>query len=138
MQPYLPREPSRAKYDINLAKPKTLISRSNTLDFRYIPWARLGIIADISHIIVRKRPSLRRLAGGASKVYPVAKKATVTQTNSIFAVFQYTFRVPGDDKEYTVMWDYNVGLVRVTPFFKCCKYSKVGSSSRLRYHGIRR
>ena len=23
------------------------------------------------------------------------------------------------------MWDYNVGLVRVTPFFKCCKYSKV-------------
>lgn len=24
------------------------------------------------------------------------------------------------------MWDYNVGLVRVTPFFKCCKYSKVG------------
>ena len=23
------------------------------------------------------------------------------------------------------MWDYNVGLVRITPFFKCCKYSKV-------------
>lgn len=23
------------------------------------------------------------------------------------------------------MWDYNVGLVRMTPFFKCCKYSKV-------------
>ncbi|KAI9804696.1 MAG: hypothetical protein M1833_006771 [Piccolia ochrophora] len=22
------------------------------------------------------------------------------------------------------MWDYNVGLVRITPFFKCCKYSK--------------
>ena len=22
------------------------------------------------------------------------------------------------------MWDYNVGLVRMTPFFKCCKYSK--------------
>lgn len=41
------------------------------------------------------------------------------------AVFQYTFIVPGDDKRYTVMWDYNVGLVRITPFFKCCKYSKV-------------
>ena len=26
------------------------------------------------------------------------------------------------------MWDYNVGLVRVTPFFKCCKYSKVAIS----------
>lgn len=41
------------------------------------------------------------------------------------AVFQYTFKVPGDDKEYAVMWDYNIGLVRITPFFKCCKYSKV-------------
>lgn len=27
------------------------------------------------------------------------------------------------------MWDYNVGLVRITPFFKCCKYSKVGCYS---------
>lgn len=43
-------------------------------------------------------------------------------------MFQYIFKVPGDDNEYTVMWDYNVGLVRMTPFFKCCKYSKV------RYH----
>ncbi|KAK2614051.1 hypothetical protein N8I77_000911 [Diaporthe amygdali] len=41
-----------------------------------------------------------------------------------FEVFQYIFKVPGDDSEYTVMWDYNVGLVRMTPFFKCCKYSK--------------
>ena len=42
-------------------------------------------------------------------------------------VFQYTFKVPGDEKEYTVMWDYNVGLVRITPFFKCCNYAKVCS-----------
>lgn len=46
-------------------------------------------------------------------------------TYDIDTVFQYVFRVPGDDSEYTVMWDYNVGLVRMTPFFKCCKYSKV-------------
>ena len=25
------------------------------------------------------------------------------------------------------MWDYNIGLVRITPFFKCCKYSKVNN-----------
>lgn len=25
------------------------------------------------------------------------------------------------------MWDYNIGLVRITPFFKCCNYSKVRS-----------
>lgn len=34
--------------------------------------------------------------------------------------------MPGEDNDFTVMWDYNVGLVRMTPFFKCCKYSKVG------------
>lgn len=44
------------------------------------------------------------------------------------AVFKYEFRVPGDDTEYTVMWDYNVGLVRMTPFFKCCQYGKVCAS----------
>ena len=43
------------------------------------------------------------------------------------AVFQYVFKLPGDETEYTVMWDYNIGLVRITPFFKCCKYSKVRS-----------
>ena len=47
-------------------------------------------------------------------------------TDSGSAVFQYVFKVPGDDTDYMVMWDYNVGLVRMTPFFKCCKYSKVG------------
>lgn len=134
MQLYLPRERSKAKYDINPARSKTLISRSNTLDFRYTQWARLGIIADTSRTIVRKRPSRRRLVGRASKVYLIASKAIVTRANNLVAVFQYTFKVPGDDKEYTVMWDYNVGLVRVTPFFKCCKYSKVGSASRLRNH----
>ena len=45
--------------------------------------------------------------------------------NSYHAVFQYVFTVPGDETEYVVMWDYNVGLVRMTPFFKCCKYPKV-------------
>ncbi|KAL2111428.1 hypothetical protein VUR80DRAFT_10093 [Thermomyces stellatus] len=41
-----------------------------------------------------------------------------------FEVFKYDFKPPGDDNEYTVMWDYNIGLVRMTPFFKCCQYSK--------------
>lgn len=40
-------------------------------------------------------------------------------------VFQYTFKPPGEASHYTVMWDYNIGIVRITPFFKCCKYSKV-------------
>ncbi|KAF2840028.1 DNA-binding domain of Mlu1-box binding protein MBP1 [Patellaria atrata CBS 101060] len=41
-----------------------------------------------------------------------------------FNVFQYTYKVRGDDKEYVVMWDYNIGLVRITPFFKSLKHSK--------------
>lgn len=40
-------------------------------------------------------------------------------------MFQYTYKRPGDEKEYVVVWDYNVGLVRMTPFFKSCKFTKV-------------
>jgi hypothetical protein len=42
-------------------------------------------------------------------------------------VFRYEFTAPGQSTEYTVMWDYNVGLVRMTPFFKCCQYGKVSN-----------
>jgi hypothetical protein len=48
-----------------------------------------------------------------------------TLTLIMIVVFQYIFKLPKEDKEYNVMWDYNIGLVRITPFFKCCKYSKV-------------
>ncbi|KAL2148473.1 hypothetical protein VTH82DRAFT_2027 [Thermothelomyces myriococcoides] len=48
-----------------------------------------------------------------------------------FEVFHYDFKVPGDDTEYTVMWDYNVGLVRMTPFFKCRGYSKTAPAKML-------
>jgi hypothetical protein len=42
-------------------------------------------------------------------------------------VFQYTFVVPNDptQKVHSVMWDYQVGLVRITPFFKAFGYGKV-------------
>ncbi|KAF2432920.1 DNA-binding domain of Mlu1-box binding protein MBP1, partial [Tothia fuscella] len=57
--------------------------------------------------------------------YSSDKKTFLTKTGrDAFEVFQYTFKLPGEDKEYAVMWDYNIGLVRITPFFKCCKYSK--------------
>ncbi|KZF25189.1 hypothetical protein L228DRAFT_265664 [Xylona heveae TC161] len=64
--------------------------------------------------------------------YNSEKKSFLEKTGrESFEVFQYTFRVPGDDREYTVMWDYNVGLVRITPFFKCCKYSKTTPAKML-------
>ncbi|KFY43962.1 hypothetical protein V494_01725 [Pseudogymnoascus sp. VKM F-4513 (FW-928)] len=57
--------------------------------------------------------------------YNSEKKSFLEKTGRhSFEVFQYTFRLPGEEKEHTVMWDYNIGLVRITPFFKCCNYSK--------------
>ena len=40
-------------------------------------------------------------------------------------VFQYSFQLEGEEKKWVVMWDFRLGLVRFTPFFKCLKYSKV-------------
>ncbi|POS85095.1 hypothetical protein EPUL_002058 [Erysiphe pulchra] len=37
----------------------------------------------------------------------------------------------GEHKDYTVMWDYNIGLVRITPFFKCCNYTKTTPAKML-------
>ncbi|TVY56466.1 hypothetical protein LCER1_G002215 [Lachnellula cervina] len=64
--------------------------------------------------------------------YNSEKKSFLDKTGrESFEVFQYTFKVPGDDKDYTVFWDYNIGLVRITPFFKCCKYSKTTPAKML-------
>lgn len=51
----------------------------------------------------------------------------VSCSRSPTAVFQYTFQLPSQDRVHTVMWDYNIGLVRITPFFKCCNMAKVCS-----------
>ncbi|KAJ0413949.1 hypothetical protein BJY00DRAFT_321498 [Aspergillus carlsbadensis] len=48
-----------------------------------------------------------------------------------FEVFQYTFQLPGEDKVWTVMWDYNIGLVRTTHLFKCNDYSKTTPAKML-------
>lgn len=45
-------------------------------------------------------------------------------------VFEYSFIVPDDPdrKIWKVLWDYQIGLVRVTPFFKALGFSKVCSN----------
>jgi hypothetical protein len=58
-----------------------------------------------------------------SKVSPLWENSRAKANRS--TVFQYTYKRLGEEKEYVVVWDYNVGLVRMTPFFKSCKYSKV-------------
>ncbi|KAH7145767.1 hypothetical protein B0J13DRAFT_327157 [Dactylonectria estremocensis] len=57
--------------------------------------------------------------------YNSGKKGFFEKTGrESFEVFRYEFTLPGENTEFTVMWDYNVGLVRMTPFFKCCRYGK--------------
>ncbi|KAL4808142.1 hypothetical protein BDV18DRAFT_158254 [Aspergillus unguis] len=48
-----------------------------------------------------------------------------------FEVFQYTFQLPGEETKWTVMWDYNIGLVRTTSLFKCNEYSKTTPAKML-------
>ncbi|KAJ8113410.1 hypothetical protein OPT61_g4456 [Boeremia exigua] len=71
--------------------------------------------------------------------YASDKKDFLEKTGrEAFEVFQYTYRVPGEDKNYVVVWDYNVGLVRMTPFFKSCKYSKTVPAKALNHNpGLR-
>ena len=42
-------------------------------------------------------------------------------------VFSYTFVMPDDpgQKVHRVMWDYQIGLVRITAMFKAFEYAKV-------------
>ncbi|CAG8292249.1 unnamed protein product [Penicillium nalgiovense] len=48
-----------------------------------------------------------------------------------FHVFQYTFQIPGEEKEWHVMWDYNIGIVRITHLFKCNGYSKASPQGKM-------
>ncbi|EFW14699.1 hypothetical protein D8B26_000624 [Coccidioides posadasii str. Silveira] len=64
--------------------------------------------------------------------YNSEKKSFLEKTGrESFEVFQYTFRIPGEDKIHTVMWDYNVGLVRTTSLFKCNNYPKTAPGKML-------
>ncbi|KAL1306291.1 hypothetical protein AAFC00_004376 [Neodothiora populina] len=56
-----------------------------------------------------------------------------------FELFQYVFQKPDEPgKEYVVMWDYQNGLVRITPFFKSLNYPKTAPNKVLGYNnGLR-
>ncbi|TLS31054.1 hypothetical protein PpBr36_03002 [Pyricularia pennisetigena] len=57
---------------------------------------------------------------------------------NLFSVFQYTYTIPDTSEEYTVMWDYGCGLVRMTHFFKCRGYTKTVPGKVLNQnHGLK-
>jgi hypothetical protein len=60
-----------------------------------------------------------------SKLVPWEYPDASTNAIILRVVFKYEFKLPDVDTEYVVMWDYNIGLVRMTPFFRCCQYGKV-------------
>jgi hypothetical protein len=49
-------------------------------------------------------------------------------TTDLTVVFHYEFKKPGNEKPFVVMWDYQIGLVRITPFLKCLQFSKVSDT----------
>ncbi|EED21134.1 APSES transcription factor Xbp1, putative [Talaromyces stipitatus ATCC 10500] len=64
--------------------------------------------------------------------YSSEKKSLMEKTGrESFEVFQYTFKLPGDEKIWTIMWDYNIGLVRTTHLFKCLDYPKTTPAKML-------
>ncbi|KAJ6444453.1 APSES transcription factor Xbp1 [Purpureocillium lavendulum] len=64
--------------------------------------------------------------------YNSAKKDFFEKTGrESIEAFSYEFRVPGQQTAYKVMWDYNIGLVRMTPFFKSLGYAKTKPSQML-------
>ncbi|KAH8593020.1 hypothetical protein B0O99DRAFT_715912 [Bisporella sp. PMI_857] len=94
-------------------------------EVNYPPFERLDEIA------MRELRKFEAYPLGKIREYPrhipynSEKKSFLEKTGrECFEVFQYIFKVPGDDRVYTVMWDYNIGLVRITPFFKCLKHTK--------------
>ncbi|KAK0375530.1 APSES transcription factor Xbp1 [Colletotrichum limetticola] len=92
---------------------------------KYYPFENLDDISRREVHRFRVSPFGRIQESCAHIPYNSGKKDFFEKTGrESFEVFKYEFKVPGEDNDFTVMWDYNVGLVRMTPFFKCCKYSK--------------
>ncbi|KAJ5976358.1 hypothetical protein N7481_010065 [Penicillium waksmanii] len=57
--------------------------------------------------------------------YRSEKKSFEEKTGrSKFEVYQYTFRYGDPGERWIMMWDYNIGLVRITHLFKALGYTK--------------
>ncbi|KAK5108148.1 hypothetical protein LTR62_008744 [Meristemomyces frigidus] len=79
--------------------------------------------------------SARQIAACPRRIPYSSDKKTFGEKTSREAVnvFEYTFQMPKDptEKKHVVMWDYQLGLVRITPFFKALDYSKTAPAKAL-------
>ena len=101
---------------------KTSCSKHNINNSSFILWVRSPTSPDIFRTIARRSCLRARLEDSGLKV--VIYQDMMGSANA-GTVFQYNYRLPGDEKVYCMMWDYNIGLVRTTPLFRCMGYSKV-------------
>ncbi|KAJ5391133.1 hypothetical protein N7509_006623 [Penicillium cosmopolitanum] len=64
--------------------------------------------------------------------YRSEKKSFEEKTGrSKFEVYQYTFRYGDSGESWIMMWDYNIGLVRITHLFKALGYTKTTPAKAL-------
>ncbi|KAK2692746.1 hypothetical protein QWA68_009751 [Fusarium oxysporum] len=92
---------------------------------KFHPFERLDEIALQEILRFRVKPFGNIQDSSLHIPYNSGKKDFYEKTGrESFEVFKYEFTLTEQNAEYAVMWDYNVGLVRMTPFFKCRGYGK--------------
>ncbi|KAL8856050.1 MAG: hypothetical protein Q9178_007306 [Gyalolechia marmorata] len=103
----------------------TFVKGKPQIEVNYWPWEYQDEKAAAEHRKYKVYP-IGQIAEYCKHVpYRSEKKSFLSKTGlEGFHVFQYTFQMPHDEKRQTVMWDYNMGLVRITPFFKALEYPK--------------
>ncbi|KAF9870370.1 APSES transcription factor Xbp1 [Colletotrichum karsti] len=122
--PYLDR-PVIPKLKMSKEQPAPMSKYKPRGVIKYFPFENVDELSRREVLRFRVTPFGRIQESCAHIPYNSGKKDFFEKTGrESFEVFKYEFKVPGEETDFTVMWDYNVGLVRMTPFFKCCKYSK--------------
>ncbi|KAL9109717.1 MAG: hypothetical protein Q9227_005586 [Pyrenula ochraceoflavens] len=115
---YIPPPPPRKKAKIS--KDAAIFARGNIRgECRFPPCEYQDKIIAAEHRKYRIHP-IGHIAEFPRHIpYNSEKRSFLEATGrESFEVFQYEFRVPGDEKVYCMMWDYNIGLVRTTPLFR--------------------
>ncbi|KAF5257973.1 hypothetical protein FOXYS1_11479 [Fusarium oxysporum] len=99
---------------------------------KFHPFERLDEIALQEILRFRVKPFGNIQDSSLHIPYNSGKKDFYEKTRrESFEVFKYEFTLTEQNAEYAVMWDYNVGLVRMTPFFKCRGYGKATAQGAL-------
>ncbi|OJD26213.1 hypothetical protein ACJ73_02412 [Blastomyces percursus] len=129
---YLQSPPPRQKKQ-KVSKDAAVFTRGRTRgELRYPPCEYQNPELAAAHKVFQIHPMGHITEYPRHIPYNSEKKSFLEKTGrESFEVFQYTFKVPGDEKIYTVMWDYNIGLVRTTSLFRCNNYSKTAPAKML-------